>query len=137
MDMATAFSNLNWLAVSAAAIAAFVVGGIWYGPIFGKTWMAEFGFSEEQLAERNQVKIFGGTLLLNLLMAWNLAMFLGPKADMAFGAAAGFFTGFGFVAALLGVFYLFESKSMRLFLINAGFAIVSFTVMGLVIGSMN
>ena len=137
MDMATAFSNLNWLAIVTAAVSAFVVGGIWYGPVFGKAWMAEFGFVEEELAKRNQAKIFGGTLLLNLLMALNLAMFLGPKFDITFGVSAGFFTGFGFIAALLGVFYLFEGKSLNLFWINGGFCVVSFTVMGLVLGAMN
>ena len=29
-------SALNWLAVLVAAVSAFVVGGIWYGPLFGK-----------------------------------------------------------------------------------------------------
>jgi len=137
VDMATAFSNLNWLAIVAAAVSAFVVGGMWYGPAFGKAWMAEFGFVEEDLAKPNQAKIFGGTLLLNLLMALNLAMFLGPEADIAFGVSVGFFTGFGFIAALLGVFYLFEGKSLKLFWINGGFAVVSFVAMGLVLGAMN
>jgi hypothetical protein len=137
MDMVTAFSDLNWLAIVAAAVSAFVVGGIWYGPVFGKAWMAEFGFVEKDLAERNQAKIFGGTLLLNLLMAFNLAMFLGPKVDITAGVGAGFFTGFGFIAAFLGVFYLFEGKSLKLFWINSGFAVVSFVVMGLVLGAMN
>ena len=30
-----------------AAASAFVVGGLWYGPIFGKAWMAEMGFTED------------------------------------------------------------------------------------------
>lgn len=137
MDMASAFSNLNLFAIVAAAVAAFVVGGVWYGPLFGKAWMAEFGFAEEDLAGKNQAKIFAGTLLLNLVMALNLAMFLGPTANVAFGISAGFFTGLGFIATLLGVFYLFEGKSMKLFLINSGFAIVSFVVMGFILGAMN
>ena len=70
-------------------------------------------------------------------MLKNLAMFLGPEADTTFGAMAGFFTGFGFVAALIGVQYLFEGRSLRLFLINGGFATLSFTVMGATLGALN
>lgn len=137
MDIVSTFSNTSWLAIILAALGAFLVGAAWYGPIFGKVWLAEFGFTDEDLAKRNYIKIFSGTFLLNIVMACNLAMFLGPKAGITFGAIAGFFTGLGFTGALLGVFYLFEGRSARLFLINSGFAIVSFMVMGIVIGALN
>lgn len=130
MDLATAFSQLNGLGIIAAAMAAFVVGGIWYGPLFGRAWMSEFGFTEDSLEGRNQAKIFGGTFLLNCVMAFNLAMYMGPGVDVVFGLMAGLFSGLGFVAALLGVFYLFEGRSARLFFINGGFAVVSFTAIG-------
>ena len=44
-------ANLSWIAIIAAAAAGFVVGGIWYGPLFGKAWMAEHGCTEEELKE--------------------------------------------------------------------------------------
>ncbi len=137
MDMANAFTQLNWLAIALAALSAFMVGGLWYGPLFGKAWMAEFNFTEEHLAQRNQTKIFTGAFFLNLLIAFNLAMFLGPEADAIFGLTAGFFTGFGFIAAMTGVYYLFEEKSFKLLLINGGFAIVSLVVVGIILGAMN
>jgi len=28
--------GLNWLAIVAAAVSAFVIGGLWYGPLFLK-----------------------------------------------------------------------------------------------------
>ncbi|MFN3237701.1 MAG: DUF1761 domain-containing protein [Pseudomonadales bacterium] len=78
MDPATAFSAINWLSVLGAAVSAFVVGGLWYGPLFGKAWMAETGVTEEAMANRNQAKIFAGAFVLNLVMVVNLAMFVGP-----------------------------------------------------------
>ena len=42
MDLATAFSNINWLSVVVAAASSFLVGGLWYGPLFGKAWMNAF-----------------------------------------------------------------------------------------------
>jgi len=34
---------INWLAVFAAAVCGFIVGGIWYGPVMGKKWMGAVG----------------------------------------------------------------------------------------------
>ena len=35
--------DLNWLAVLAAAVSAFVLGGLWYGPLFKNAWCREAG----------------------------------------------------------------------------------------------
>ena len=36
------FSNLNWLAIAVAAIAYFMIGGLWYSKmLFAKPVMAE------------------------------------------------------------------------------------------------
>jgi hypothetical protein len=134
MDPATAFSAINWLSVLGAAVSAFVVGGLWYGPLFGKAWMAETGVTEETMANRNQAKIFAGAFVLNLVMVVNLAMFVGPGVGVAYGAAAGFFTGAFWIAAMLGVFYLFEGCSLKLWAINGGYAVVALTLMGSILG---
>ena len=136
MDPATAFMQINWLAVLAASVSAFVIGGLWYGPIFGKAWSNVTGITDEMMAARNQAKIFGGAFILNVIMVVNLAMFVGPEADIAYGGAAGFFTGAFWVSAMLGVFFLFEGRPLKLFLINAGYATVALTTMGLILGAL-
>lgn len=135
MDPATAFSAINWLAVLAASVSAFVLGGIWYGPLFGKPWMALTGVTEEVMAARNQGMIFGGAFVLTLIMVINLAMFIGPEADLVFGAMAGFFAGAFWIAAMMGVIYLFEGRPLKLFLIEAGYAAVAMTLMGAILGA--
>ena len=35
--------DLNWLAIVAAAVSAFVLGGLWYGPLFKHAWCREAG----------------------------------------------------------------------------------------------
>lgn len=136
MDPAAAFMAINWLAVLGASVSAFVVGGLWYGPLFGKAWMNITGITEEMMASRNQAKIFGGAFVLNVIMVVNLAMFIGPEADVAYGGAAGFFTGAFWVSAMLGVFFLFEGKPLKLFLINAGYATTALTLMGVILGAV-
>jgi hypothetical protein len=132
MDM----SKLNYLAIFAAALSTFLLGGLWYSPaVFGKVWMRENGFTEEGMKGGNMVKIFGIAFLLGLIGAINLALFLGPEADVAFGAAAGFAAGAGWVATQVGAHYLFERKSFTLFLINAGYSTVALTIMGVILGA--
>ncbi|MBX7153059.1 DUF1761 domain-containing protein [bacterium] len=131
MDM----SQINYLAVVVAALSSFVIGGIWYSPIlFAKSWMIENGFTEESLKGGNQGMIFGGSFILALIMSFNLAAFLQGPPDLAWGITAGALAGIGWVACSLGVTYLFERKSMKLFLINAGYHAITFMIMGGIIG---
>jgi len=135
MDLVTALENISWLSVIVASISSFLIGGIWYGPIFGKAWMTEFGFTEDDLKNRSIPKTFGLSLLLSFIAALILDFFIGAEADLMFGAMAGFFAGFGWVATFLGILYLFEMKSLNAYLINAGFCIVSLTLMGIILGA--
>lgn len=130
--------ELNYLAIALAALSTFLLGGIWYSPAaFGKAWMKENGFTEEDLKKGSMAKIFGLAFILALISAINLAMFMGPEKDVSMGAAYGFAAGFGWVATFVGTHYLFERKSFKLFLINAGYSVVALTVMGVIIVAMN
>lgn len=128
-------AKLNYLAIGAAAISTFLVGGLWYSPVlFGKAWQKETGLSDETLKQRNPAAVFGPAFVLALLMAFNLAAFIGPDATPGFSVAAAFAAGFGWVALGMGVTYLFEARSLRLWLIDAGYHVVSFTLMGVILG---
>jgi hypothetical protein len=97
--------------------------------------MTENGFTEEGLRNSNMTRIFSLSFLLALIAAFNLAMFLGPEQRIAYGALYGFLAGFGWVATFIGTHYLFERKSFRLFAINAGYAVVALTVMGIILAA--
>jgi len=56
-----------------AALIPMLVGSIWYGPLFGKSWMKTNGFTEESLQGANMAVIFGVSYLLSCI----LAMFMG------------------------------------------------------------
>jgi hypothetical protein len=137
MDM----SSINFLAVIVATLSTFLVGYLWYGPLFGKAWMNAVGMSEEELQQGNMAKIFGLAFIFELIMAFNLAMFLtgSPEAasQMSAGTGAfyGFLTGFGWIFFALAVNSLYEQKSWKYIFINGGYWTVTFTVMGLIIGA--
>ena len=69
-------------------------------------------------------------------MAANLAMFLNDRSTtLAWGATAGFLAGFGWVAFALGVIGAFESRPIAYVLVNGGYMVVAFTVMGAILGA--
>lgn len=128
--------EINYFAVIVAALSTFLIGGLWYSPaVFGKAWMRENGLTEDELKKSSMMKIFSLAFVLALVAAINLAMFLGPEDRPAWGALWGFAAGFGWVAMFVGTHYLFERKSFRLFLINAGYSVVALTIMGVILAA--
>lgn len=129
-------STLNWFAVIVAALSNFLIGGLWYSPLlFGKGWMKENNFSDDDLKKGNMAKIFGLTFLFSIVMAFNLGMFLNDaNTTTSWGAIAGFLAGFGWVAMSICTIGQFERKSAKYMLIHGGYVTISFIVMGLIIG---
>ncbi|GEP98436.1 DUF1761 domain-containing protein [Chitinophaga cymbidii] len=128
---------INHWAVLVCAIANLALGALWYSPLlFYKAWKTENGLSDEELKNINPLKVYGLTFLFALIMSYNLAFFLGDdKTDMAWGATAGFLTGFGFAGLIFAVVALFERRSWRYILINGGYITVYFTLIGLILGA--
>jgi hypothetical protein len=128
--------GINVWAVLAAAVANFVVGGLWYSPaLFYKPWMQANGFTEEDLKKGSPAVIFGLSFVFCLVMAANLAAFLAdPKTTVAWAVTAGVLAGFGWAALGLGVVALFERRPASYILINGGYLTVSFALMGLILG---
>ncbi len=129
--------DISWLATLVATALAFALGGLWYGPLFGSAWMAEHGFTKEQLAQGfNPAKTYGLTAVLAAASAYVFGVFLallGPHTAM-FALGFGFSVGSFWVAASIATNYLFERSSARLFLINGGYHVVRFSLMGLAFG---
>lgn len=128
-------SKLNYLAVIVAAAISFVVGGMWYSPVlFGGIWMRETGLTDDTLRRRKLGIVFGVSFVLSLVIAFNLAAFLAGPPNLLWGMTAGALAGVGWVATAMGITYLFELRSMRLFLVNAGYHAVTFILMGGILG---
>jgi hypothetical protein len=129
--------HINWLAVLVSAIAAFLLGSVWYSPLlFLKPWMKASGMTEEKAKSASRTKIFITAFILTFIAAVNLAFFLAePSITASTGALYGFLTGFGWVLTGIGVVALFEQKSWTYILINGFYWVVSLTIMGLILGA--
>lgn len=127
---------INWMAVGAASLVGFVIGFIWYGPLFGKAWMKESGLTEEDVQNGNMAKIFGITFVLQVIMTYCLAMFLADESiDLAMGTFYGFLTGAGWILPTMIINNLYEQRSFKLSFIQGGYWVVVFTLMGLILGA--
>ena len=125
---------VNWLAVVAAAISMFVIGGLWYSPmLFDKPWQRAAGLSADDVKRGNPALIFGVAFVLSLLMAANLAFFV-AGVDFGMTVLYSVAAGLGWAAFGLAVVALFERRPLAYFLINGGYLTVSFAAMGLILG---
>jgi hypothetical protein len=125
--------EIDWVAALLGAIAAFAVGAVWYSPaLFAKAWQQEAALTDAQLRGSGQAQIFGAAFLLLVVASLVFAVFLGPEPTPEQAVGAGFGAGLAWVAGGLGVTYLFERRSPKLFLINGGYLTIAFTVIGLV-----
>ena len=132
--MSTPPIDLNWLAVIAAAISAFVLGGLWYGPLFKKAWCGEAGI-DPALAAPHPARMFAVAFSCSLLSALIFAVLLGTEATAVDGLGVGFVVGLFFVAMSFGITYAFAQRSLKLWMIDGGYHIVQFSLYGLILGA--
>jgi hypothetical protein len=137
MDIKQVIADVNYWAVLVSAMSAFVVGWIWYGPLFGKIWMKLTGFTEEELKEGNiSMPVM---LLLNYiataLAAFAIAILIGSEANIGFGIFAG---------AMISVFWiatnrlndvLYERKPWGLYFIHVGYNLIIYTIIGAILAT--
>jgi hypothetical protein len=137
MESSEVFGSINYLAVIVAALSSFVVGWIWYGPLFGKIWMKLHGFTEEELKEGSlsMPVIMAVNYIATALAALAIAMFIGPEANAGFGIFAGIMIAIFWIGTSRLNDVLYEKKPWGLFFINVGYNLVIYTIMGAILGA--
>jgi hypothetical protein len=127
--------TVNWLAVLVAALSAFAIGFLWYGPLLGKVWMRASGMTEERARQGNMPLIFGLAFLLQLVATAVLGMYIASEATPLFGLLFAAAVALFLVAPALGILYLFEQRPFSHWLVNAGYHVVTFAVVGAILGA--
>ena len=128
------FADLNWLAIAMAAVAFFVLAGVWYQPkVFGAKWAKASG--AEPTESSPKPVMFVGTLIAYFLMAVVLAMIAEGIDGSSFGDGLllGLFTGVAFVAAQAWVNAAYEGRSMSLVAINGVVGVVGHVIMAVIV----
>jgi hypothetical protein len=128
-------NEVSWLGVLACVVASFVVGGLWYSPLlFANAWMRELGITPDPAKRGNMALIFAGMAALRALAAIFMSSILGPQPGLAHGFSFGLAVGFVFAAGTLGIHYLFEQRTFKLWLINGGSNVVTYAAFGAILG---
>ena len=127
-------NDINILAVIAAAVASFACGALWYSPLlFIKAWTAETGLDPSEHIQ-NPAKVFGLSFVFTLVSALAMACWLGPNPGVTDGVVAGLIVGVCLVMTSMGINYQFAGRSTKFWLIDGGFHVLRFAVIGLVLG---
>ncbi len=131
--------NVSWLGIIIGAVALFILGGVWYVPLFGKVYRRELGLSEARQGEsplppgKTLGKALAGQFIASLAIAGLLAWLIGNESA-GHGAIVGLVGGV-LVAAALTQLYQFEGKTVRHLLINIGFVVIGLTAVGAILGA--
>src|SRR5436190_17537329 len=131
-------TEIHWLAVLVAGVSGFAVGGVWYGPLFLKPWLRAEGKTKDEMGG-HPVRVFGLAVLCNLFSAFILDHTFGTYGHLPLGANLAIALGvaLGFVVPAYGVNYLFAGRKLALFLIDAGYWVVTYLVMGMIIALLS
>lgn len=128
------FVGLNWWAILVATAAAFALGGLWYGPMFGKAWLAALGKSAEELTPSPQPFIISAfTALVTCVVVAALMSGLNMTGLLA-GLVLGLLTGVGFIATAMASDAAFCGWGWKLWAIQAGYRVAYAVLMGGIIG---
>ena len=127
----------NYLAVVVCAVVYWLLGGLWYGLLFGPRWMALENMTEAQAQGMNVALPYIITFILNLLIAYVLAQLcLWRNANtLGRGAAIGVLLWVGIVAPITYTTYMYEMRPKELFAINEFYPLVGLCLMGAILGA--
>lgn len=125
---------INPVAVALAALAMFVLGGLWFGLLVAKPWQRLAGVTDDQL-RTGSGRVFGGSAIVAVIIALSLSAFIG-NAGVVGGLLAGLAAGVTFAAAPLVMVGLFERRPAQLLLLDCAYLVAVFAVMGLIVGAV-
>jgi hypothetical protein len=123
------FSHANWLAIAVAAVAYFMVGGLWYSKVlFGNTWIKSTGIDMSKPGAKTGVGgVMAMTFILEFIICVALAMLVYRLAligGVLSGIKLGLLTGVCFSAIVICISYLYQGKPRSLTFIDGGYHLV-------------
>lgn len=141
------FGGMNLAAIGMAAVAAWLLGAVWYG-VLARPWVAAQGktmeaFQAERAAQKGTPAAylpFAIAFVAELAMAWILAGVLGHlgpgQVTLRNGVISALFIWVGFVLPVIAVNNMFGGRKPMLTVIDAGHWLAVLLLMGAVIGAI-
>jgi hypothetical protein len=127
-------SNIFWIAVLMSALVMLTLGGLWYGPLFGKAWRQAERRAPGAKPAGHPATIYSSAFLCALIAAMIFGYIFSPIGSPLAGLQLGLIIGAGLAGTSFGINYLFAGRSMILLLIDVGYLVVWFALMGFIFG---
>jgi hypothetical protein len=133
--------GINYVSVLFAAIASFILGGLWYSPfLFDNLWAKLSNFSKADMAKAKKKSMtpqYFATFIYLLIMAFVLSLFISfaEAATMAESLEVAFWLWLGFIATTTLSTVLWEGKSFKLYLLHNAHNLVSLLIMAAVMAA--
>lgn len=139
-------TGIHWPAVLASAVAAFISGGLWFGPkTFFPVWWKAMGRKEGENpgAGMNMAVVFGATFAAQLVQATALAVFIEGAREAAAagsfgaldGAAIGLVAGLGLAAASSLSHRLFAGHGFKVWALEVSNDVLNLVLMGVILAA--
>lgn len=137
------YFDVNYLAIIVSMVATMAIGFAWYNDkVFGVTWRALVGLhadTPEQKKEMSKKAMRGvaSSVVGSLVMAFvlsNVIIWSGASEFIQY-FLLGFVLWLGFIAPVVLMNVLYQQKHIKLFLIDAGYQLISIIVISIIIGS--
>ncbi|MFI4920781.1 MAG: DUF1761 domain-containing protein [Gammaproteobacteria bacterium] len=128
-------NDINFLAVLVAAVVAFALGALWYSPLlFAKQWMQFNGYGSEKLKamQADAKRAYAVSFVCQLVIAATMALLIAMihMHALSAGVKLGVICWLGFVATTGLMANVYSDKPIKAFLLDAGYQLVYFIVMG-------
>jgi hypothetical protein len=123
--------TVDWVGIIVATVAAMLIGGLWYGPLFGKSWMTLIGKTTEEVHAQGGLAYliaalgaFVTAIVMTYVTQWAAADGFGE------GALVGVVMWAGFIVSTLVTGGVFEGRPWELIMINSGNSLLTFFIVG-------
>ena len=125
------FFSANVLAVLVAAVLQWLIGWLWFGVIFSKSYRALVGVAEGQ-KKGNPGGVMALVFITNLIITFAVAQIvvLSHVSTFNMGLFIGVVCGLGFVAPPLLALHVSEGKPFKLYGINTVYWLIAMGLSG-------
>ena len=122
--------HVSFLAILLAVVAQMVIGFVWFGPLFGRTWAREMGRpadyrpTSKEMIRATIIQVIAAVLiayvLTHSLNVWRPSVWMaGPDApDWMYGFNAGFYIWLGFFVPQMLSALAWGGRTWKLFFID-------------------
>lgn len=127
--------EINWLAVVVGTIGYQVLGALWYGPVFGATWLDAMGIDPDAHEGEGLPTGVAMTTVGSLVAVTALAVLIDwvGAASWEMGLLVGLVAGVGFVATSALQAVPFEERPWPVYLLGVGYNVVALAGAGVLL----